>query len=63
MDFLKRLWKEEEGQGLVEYGLLVLLVVGVVIIAINLFDTQIQTIFTNITNRITTAIGATEPAQ
>ena len=27
MKFIQRLWKEEEGQGLVEYGLLIVLVV------------------------------------
>ena len=33
MELIKRLWREEEGQGLVEYAILIgLIVVGVVII-------------------------------
>ena len=33
MELIKRLWKEEEGQGLVEYAILIgLIVVGVIVI-------------------------------
>ena len=35
MDLIKRLWKDEEGQGLVEYAILIgIIVVGVVLVVI-----------------------------
>lgn len=37
MKFMQRLWKDEEGQGLVEYGLLIVLVVIIVIAALAIF--------------------------
>ena len=52
MDLLKRLWKEEEGQGLVEYGL-ILLVMVIIAIAVGIaFRPQIKTLFENIATKI-----------
>lgn len=34
MDLMKRLWKEEEGQGMVEYGLIIALVSVVAIVTL-----------------------------
>lgn len=44
---MKRLFWEEDGQGLVEYGLIILLVALVVIGALSLVGTDIATFFTN----------------
>lgn len=52
MDLLKRIWKEEEGQGLVEYGLILLLMVIIAVVVFTTFRPQIEDIFENITNRI-----------
>lgn len=46
-NMLMRLWKEEEGQDLLEYALLLVLVVLVAAAAINPLGTTIAGIFTN----------------
>lgn len=62
MDLLKRIWKEEEGQGLVEYGLILLLMVVIAIGVVTLFRPQINQLFTNISNQIKTAPNAVNTA-
>lgn len=52
MDLLKRLWKEEEGQGLVEYGLILLLMVVIAVGVVYLFEPQIQDIYQRIVGNI-----------
>ena len=52
MDLLKRIWKEEEGQGLVEYGLILLLMVIIGVAIFTTFKPQIEQIFSNITGKI-----------
>ncbi len=47
---LLKLWKEEEGQDLLEYALLLVLVVLVAAAAINPLGTTIAGIFTNANN-------------
>ena len=42
-----RLWKEEEGQDLLEYALLIVLIVLVAAVAINPLGTAIGKVFTN----------------
>ncbi|SDJ13730.1 Flp family type IVb pilin [Proteiniclasticum ruminis] len=54
MDLLKRIWKEEEGQGLVEYGLILLLMVVIALGVITVFRPQLEAIF----NRISSSINA-----
>jgi pilus assembly protein Flp/PilA len=49
---LTRLWKNEEGQDLAEYALLIALIALVVIAAVTLLGTQIQTVFNNIANAL-----------
>jgi pilus assembly protein Flp/PilA len=44
---LKRLWKEEEGQDLVEYGLLLVLISLAAVAAMGTLATAISTAFTN----------------
>ena len=60
MDLLKRIWKEEEGQGLVEYGLILLLVVVIALGVVSLFRPEINALFDNIAAKITGAPAAVE---
>ena len=46
-NFLMRLWREEEGQDLLEYALLIVLIVLVAAAAINPLGTSIAKVFTN----------------
>lgn len=48
MEFLKRLWNDEEGQGMVEYGLIIALVSIVVIIALGAIGTRLNGVFESI---------------
>ncbi len=45
---LTRLWRNEEGQDLAEYALLIALIALVVIVAVTLLGTRIQAVFNNI---------------
>lgn len=45
MELLKRLWNDEEGQGMVEYGLIIALIAVVVIAAVTLIGTNLDAIF------------------
>jgi pilus assembly protein Flp/PilA len=50
MNILRRLWKEEEGQGMVEYGLVIALI-SIVIIALSaVFQDGIKSVFDTIGN-------------
>lgn len=50
--WLNNLLKREEGQGLVEYALIIFLVAIAVITALTLLGTQVSTIFGNITTSL-----------
>jgi len=57
LTLLKKLWTEEEGQGLTEYGLILgLIAVGVVTIMVAMGD-NLQTIFDNIRDRLVDGAG------
>jgi len=45
----------QEGQGLVEYALIIVLVAIAVIIAVMALGTQLQTVFKTIVNKLSTA--------
>lgn len=55
MEFLKRLWNDEEGQGLVEYALIIALVAVALIAALGFLKDDIATVF----GKIETALGGT----
>lgn len=42
----------EEGQGLAEYGLILVLVAVVIVLILSLLGTQVSTMFSSITNAI-----------
>jgi|Deesub1362A_J573_1020465.scaffolds.fasta_scaffold00347_42 pilus assembly protein Flp/PilA len=48
LNLIKRLFKDEEGQGLVEYGLILALIAVVVIAALVLLGDRVVEIFTNV---------------
>ncbi|MEA4925949.1 MAG: Flp family type IVb pilin [Syntrophomonadaceae bacterium] len=48
MNFLKKLWQEEEGQGLTEYAIIVAALVVVIVAAITIFGEQINTFVSDI---------------
>lgn len=52
MNILKRLWQEEEGQGMTEYGLIIALVAVALIVTVGVFKDKIIAMFTNINSEI-----------
>lgn len=48
MEFLRKLWSDDEGQGLVEYGLIIVLVSVAAIAALGFVGGQLNTVFENI---------------
>lgn len=52
MNFLKKIWNDEEGQGLVEYALIIALVSIAVITVLGLLGTNINTIFTTVKDEL-----------
>jgi pilus assembly protein Flp/PilA len=52
---LVRFWKEEEGQDLTEYALLVVLIALVAITAITSLGTAVSNVFSNAAGNLTTA--------
>ena len=55
ISFLLEFLREEEGQDLIEYALLVALIALVCVAALTAAGTQVNTIFDNIKNRLTAA--------
>ena len=56
MKLIQRLWKEESGQGLIEYGLLVALVVVIIGVVIGVFGDSLEGLFNDITGELDAAI-------
>jgi pilus assembly protein Flp/PilA len=46
-------WREDEGQGLVEYALIIVVIAIAVIVAMVFLRSQLQTLFSNIGNSLT----------
>ncbi len=53
-ELLRRLWHEEEGQDLVEYGLLVVLVALGAVAGMSFLATAINSVFSNAGSTLTT---------
>jgi len=54
MNLMKRLWKEEEGQDLIEYALLIALIALAATVGMNALATKINLEFTNLGTSLTT---------
>ncbi len=52
MESMKNLWQDENGQGMVEYGLIIALVAVVAIAGLTLLGPKLKTMFTNISTQI-----------
>jgi pilus assembly protein Flp/PilA len=52
-NLINRFWSNEERAALIEYGMLVGLIAVVCVVAVQLLGTQINTVFTNLTNVLT----------
>ncbi len=50
---LLKLWKNQDGQGMVEYGLIIALVAVAVIATVTLLGGQLNTLFNNILTTLT----------
>ena len=59
MNLLKRLWREEEGQDLIEYALLVALVALAATAGMNTLATAVNTAFGTVATRLSTQVTAT----
>lgn len=55
MKILQRLWKDESGQGLVEYGLLIVLIVVIAVAALTVFGDSIKDLFGGIDAKVNDA--------
>lgn len=58
MEFLRKLWSEEEGQGMIEYGLIIALISIAVIGILTLFGPQLVLIFNKALTGLTSAGAA-----
>ena len=56
MNLISRLIKEESGQGMVEYGLIIALVAVAAIVALTGVGTQLGVIFNNIKEKLTVTL-------
>ena len=50
---MKRFWMNEEGQGMVEYGLIIALVAIVVIVGLSAIGTKASGLFSGVSNKLT----------
>jgi Flp pilus assembly pilin Flp len=55
IDMVRKLWTDDDGQDLAEYGLLLILIGVALVTAIGLFKTQISTVFSSATSALTGA--------
>ena len=58
MDYVRGFIREEEGQDVVEYGLLIATIALVVLLGSAAFGTNIKNWFSTLSNKITTQTGA-----
>ena len=64
MKILQKLWKDESGQGLVEYGLLIVLIIVIAVAALQAFGGGLEQLFGGIKGKIDsaeTAVGTPAP--
>ncbi|MEK6543135.1 MAG: class III signal peptide-containing protein [Elusimicrobiota bacterium] len=54
---MKRLLRSKRGQGTVEYGLILFVVIGIVVVAGTVFKDQIKNAFGQLGGKISAAIG------
>ena len=57
IELVKRIAREDEGQDMVEYALILGLISIIAVVAVTTTGTSISTIWTNVANAVTTAAG------
>ena len=57
---MKKFFKDESGQGMVEYGLIIALIAIVVIVALGLLGDKITTVFDNTNGKLDEALAKGE---
>lgn len=55
LDLIRRLWKDEEGQGMVEYGLIIALIAIVLIEALGTMEGGLTVVFNKIGGLLSSA--------
>jgi pilus assembly protein Flp/PilA len=55
---LSKIWQDEQGQGMVEYGLIIALVAIVVIVVLTTMGGQLKNTFTTISDKLSASSGA-----
>ena len=61
LNLAKRLWREEEGQGMVEYGLILALIAIVAMVALTPLGEQVAAIFDKVTGELGREVGGENP--
>jgi Flp pilus assembly pilin Flp len=52
MDYLRRLWREEEGQDIAEYAVMLAVILVIVVGTVRLIGTNTNTVFSNVGSSI-----------
>lgn len=52
LNWTRKLWRDEEGATMVEYGIMVALIAAVCVTVVAALGTQLQGVFTNISDKI-----------
>jgi pilus assembly protein Flp/PilA len=52
MDYLRRLWREEEGQDIAEYAVMLAVILVIVVGTVRLIGTNANTVFSNVGSSI-----------
>lgn len=55
---LSKIWQDEQGQGMVEYGLIIALVAIVVIVVLTTMGGQLKNTFTTISDKLSASSGS-----
>ena len=55
---LMKLWKDESGQGMIEYALLMVLVLGIIILGIAALKGPLSDMFDGVEGQINTAVSS-----
>lgn len=55
---LKRLYREESGQGMVEYGLIIALVALAVVVGLSSMGGELKSLFENIAGKLNPPVGS-----